>query len=158
MSTMTDVTRPNTRMASILARLVTAVLRSPALFYAAAAALTFIYWWSGFTKLWDLSGVEGEMMHFGLKPPLFFALSTIALQLGGSALILFGGRWAWLGAGALALALFTLATIPLAHDFWNMEGPVAFVEKTLVQEHIAVIGGLMLAAILAALKAERRVS
>jgi hypothetical protein len=39
-----------------------------------------------------------------------------------------------------------------------MEGPVAFVEKTLVQEHIAVIGGLMLAAILAALKAERRVS
>jgi hypothetical protein len=71
-------------------------------------------------------------------------------SLGGSGLVIFGKRWAWLGAGALAV--FTLATIPMAHDFWNMDGQIGFLEKTLVQEHMSIIGGLILAAILGELR------
>jgi transmembrane protein len=48
--------------------------------------------------------------------------------------------------------VFTLATIPVAHQFWTMEGMVAFLDKALVQEHFSVIGGLILVAILAELK------
>jgi len=129
------------------------LLQSRWLFYIGAAGVTYIYWWSGLTKLWDFPQAQAEMAHFGLNPPAFFALATIALQLGGSALVVFGGRFAWLGAAALAG--FTLATIPMAHDYWNKEGEIAFLEKTLAQEHLTVIGGLMLAAILAHLRNQR---
>lgn len=126
------------------------VLHSRWLYYAGAAALTSVFWWSGLVKLIDFGGTQAEMAHFGLNPPAIFALATIGLQLGASALIVFGGRYAWLGAAALAC--FTLATIPLAHDFWNRIGEIAFLEKTIAQEHVSVIGGLVLAAVLGSRK------
>ena len=126
------------------------LLRSRWLFHLGAAVLTYVFWWSGLTKVFDFSGAQAEMIHFQLNPPTLFALATIVVQLGGSALIIVGSRGAWLGAGALAT--FTLATIPFAHRFWEMDGMVAFLEKALVQEHITVIGGLVLAAMLAELR------
>jgi transmembrane protein len=152
MNTITNPTGSELRAPSARAHRLSAFLRSRTLFYAGAAAVTFVFWWSGVTKLWDFAGAQAEMTQFGLNPPAFFALATIALQLGGSALVIFGGRYAWLGAGLLAV--FTLATIPLAHHFWNMNGDVAFLEKTIAQEHIALIGGLVLAAMLADLRSE----
>lgn len=132
---------------------ISACLQSSWLFYAGVVVVTYMFWWSGLTKLWDFAGTQAEMAHFGLNPPWFFALATIAVQLAGSALVVFGGRYAWLGAAALAL--FTLATIPLAHDFWNMQGQAAFVEKLWAQEHVSIVGGLILAAILAELRSRR---
>lgn len=123
------------------------LLRSAWLYHVGAIVLTYVFWWSGLNKVFDFAGAQAEMSHFGLEPPAFFALATIVVQLGGSALIIIGSRWAWLGAGALAA--FTLGTIPIAHRYWEMEGTVAFLEQSLVQEHITVIGGLILAAILA---------
>jgi antibiotic biosynthesis monooxygenase (ABM) superfamily enzyme/uncharacterized membrane protein YphA (DoxX/SURF4 family) len=113
------------------------------LYLLAAIAATSVFWWSGLTKLIDLGAAQAEMAHFGLEPPLLFALGTIALQLGGSLLVILGGRFGAIGAAALGL--FTLATIPLAHDYWNLQGHVAFLEKTIVQEHVSVVGGLLLA-------------
>lgn len=126
------------------------LLRARWLYHLGAVILTSVFWWSGISKVFDFAGAQAEMRHFGLNPPTLFALATIAVQLGGSALIIAGSRWAWLGAGALAV--FTLATIPLAHRFWEMDGMVGFLEKALVQDHISVIGGLVLAAILAELR------
>ena len=134
-------------------QVIAALLRSRALFYVGAAALTFVFWWSGLTKLWDFAGAQAEMAHFGLNPPALFAALTILVQLGGSALIVFGRQSAWLGAGALSV--LTLATIPLAHRFWTLDGLAALLDKALVQEHLSVIGGLILAAILAQAKFER---
>lgn len=134
-------------MGSKLSNPMQSFLRSRWLYHLAAVALTYIFWWSGLSKLLDFAGAQAEMQHFGLNPPALFALATIAVQLIGSAFIITGSRWAWLGAGALAV--FTLSTIPLAHRFWEMEGMVGFLEKALVQDHISVIGGLMVAAILA---------
>jgi transmembrane protein len=123
------------------------LLRAPWLFHVGALILTSVYWWSGLTKIVDFQGTLAEMEHFGLKPTILFALLTIVVQLACSALIISGSRLAWLGAGGLAI--FTVATIPLAHRFWEMDGMVGFLEKALVQEHISVVGGLVLAAIVA---------
>ena len=117
------------------------------LFYTGAIAATFMFWSSGFAKATHFGDTLGEMAHFGLQPAWFFAAGTIALQLVGSGLVVFGGRFAWLGAAALAL--FTLATIPLAHAFWTMPPEQAFGERLIVEEHLSVVGGLMLAALLA---------
>lgn len=125
-------------------RQLSALLQSRLFYTLAATALTYIFWWSGISKLLDFPSALGEMAHFGLQPAVLFAATTIAIQLIGSVLIISASRWAWLGAGALSV--FTLSTIPLAHRFWEMDGLIAKLEQALVQEHISVIGGLLIAA------------
>lgn len=111
----------------------------------ARIALTFPFWGSGLSKLIDFPAGVAEMEQFGLRPAWLITCLVIFTQLGGSLLII-ANRRAWSGAGALAI--FTLLTIPVAHDFWNLRGHTAQMEFYIAVEHISVIGGLMLAAIL----------
>jgi len=114
---------------------------------AARVIVTFPYWASGLAKTLAFSDGVAEMARYGLQPPLLFCVATIACMLAGSALVILN-RYAWLGAGALVV--FTLLTIPIAHDFWNRTGADAQTEVFFVVEHVGLIGGLMLAAILSA--------
>lgn len=123
------------------------LLQARWLYYVGTVLLTFIFWASGLAKLFDFGQAQAEMRQFGLHPAAVYAAATIIVQLGGSLLVIFSKRYAWLGAGALAV--FTLLTIPIAHRFWEMEGPIAFLEQMFVFEHITVVGGLVLASILA---------
>ncbi|MBI3701354.1 MAG: DoxX family protein [Afipia sp.] len=111
----------------------------------ARVVLTFPFWGSGISKSIDFRGAVAEMAQYGLKPPVLIALLVIFTQLGGSLLII-ANRRTWSGAGALAI--FTLLTIPIAHDFWNLKGDEGKFEFYVTVEHIALVGGLMLAAIL----------
>ncbi|HEX7750685.1 MAG TPA: DoxX family protein [Bordetella sp.] len=124
-----------------------ALLSRPWAALLARVLLTFPFWLSGLAKLLDFSGARGEMQHFGLEPTILFAVLTIAVQLLGSLLVITRIA-AWLGAGALIV--FTLLTIPVAHDFWKMTGEAAFLNMMFVVEHIGMVGGLLLAAILCA--------
>jgi transmembrane protein len=123
---------------------IAAILESRLFFLFARILLTLPFWLSGLVKLLDFNGAVAEMAHFGLNPPVLFAIATIITQLGGAALVIHG-RAAWLGAGAMAI--FTLLTIPIAHHFWTMEGEIAMLEMFFVIEHLGMIGGMMLAAI-----------
>lgn len=69
--------------------------------------LTFMYWASGLSKLIDFNGGVAEMQHFGLEPAVAFNIAVIVTQIGGSLLVILN-RYAWLGAGALAV--FTALT------------------------------------------------
>ncbi|MDO9370874.1 MAG: DoxX family protein [Sphingopyxis sp.] len=112
----------------------------------AATLLTLPYWTSGIAKLFDLAGALGEARHFGLEPAALVVAVTILVQIGGSVLIIVG-REAWLGAGALGV--FTAIATLIAHPFWQVADPMArFHERNTFLEHVGLIGGLMLAAIL----------
>lgn len=112
----------------------------------AATLLTLPYWTSGIAKLFDLAGALGEARHFGLEPAALVVTVTILVQIGGSLLIIIG-RQAWLGAGALGV--FTAVATLIAHPFWQVADPMArFHERNTFLEHVGLIGGLMLAAIL----------
>lgn len=112
----------------------------------AATLLTLPYWTSGIAKLTDLPGALGEARHFGLEPAILTVAATILVQIGGSLLIILG-RQAWLGAGALGV--FTAIATLIAHPFWQVSEPMArFHERNTFLEHLGLIGGLMLAAIL----------
>lgn len=112
----------------------------------AAILLTLPYWTSGIAKLIDWNGALAEAAHFGLQPPAGVAVLTILVQIGASLLIIMG-RQAWLGAGALGL--FTALATGIAHPFWDIADPIArFHERVTFLEHIGLIGGLMMAAIL----------
>lgn len=126
--------------------IISAILRSPITAFVARLLLVFMFVGSGISKLVDFSAAQAEMAFFGLQPPALFAALTIVTQLTGGLLILLN-RATWLGAGALGI--FTVLTIPIAHHFWNMEGPMAQLEFYIAIEHFAVVGGMLLVAILA---------
>lgn len=116
------------------------LLRATWFGYVARIVLTFMFWSSGLAKLIDFNGGLGEMVRFGLEPAWLFNVATILVVLGGSVLVVVD-RWAWVGAGALAV--FTALTIPIAHNFWAMEEPLKTMEFHVVMEHITVVGALL---------------
>ncbi|MBS9476099.1 DoxX family protein [Ancylobacter radicis] len=126
--------------------IISTILRASVTAFIARLLLVFMFLGSAVSKLADFTGAQAEMAHFGLNPPWLFAALTIITQLGGGLLIL-ANRATWLGAGALAV--FTALTIPIAHHFWTMEGPMAQIEFYFVMEHLSVLGGMLLVAILA---------
>lgn len=122
------------------------LLRAPAFGVFARVLLTLPYWWSGIAKLTNLTGALAEASGLGLRPAALVVAATIAVQLGGSlALIL--GRMGWLAAGALGV--FTVLATLIAHPYWTVTDPVGrFHALHTFLEHIGLIGGLMVAAIL----------
>ncbi len=121
----------------------------------ARLALASPFLFSGITKALDFAGATGEVRALtGLDPasPLAAPLAAlvIAVQLGGSALLLAKGRAVWLGAALLAA--FTLAATLVAHDFWNKPEGAALRDATTFLEHMGLIAGLGLAALIAGRK------
>ncbi|SFK39475.1 Uncharacterized membrane protein YphA, DoxX/SURF4 family [Caulobacter sp. UNC279MFTsu5.1] len=125
---------------------IAALLRSPGLSILARGLLTLPYWWSGLSKIADLHGALAEAAHFGLRPAWLTVVATVLVQLGGSAAVIFG-RATWLAAGALAV--FTAIATLIAHPFWIVSDPMErFHALNTFLEHIGLIGGFMLVAIL----------
>jgi transmembrane protein len=126
-------------------RSIAALLDSRAVSFLGRLLLTLMFWSSGLAKILDWKAGLADMAHFHLSPPAAFNAATIAVQLVGSLLVLFG-PWAWLGAGMLGV--FTLLTIPIAHPFWTLEGPQRTAEMYTVLEHVSIVGALVVVAVL----------
>ena len=101
---------------------------------------------SGVLKLLDFPAAIAEQEAHGLHPAAFWAGLTIAVQLVG-ALLVISRRFVWLGAGALGV--FTASAALLAHAFWTMTGAERFASMNVFLEHIGLIGGLIMTALIA---------
>ena len=123
---------------------------SPALYHRmhllARAGLCLAYVYSGVDKLFDFPSAIAEQQHFGMSPPALFAAATIAVQLGGSALALYG-RGVPAALGALALAGFTLLATFIGHPFWRETGMERFADLNSFLEHFGLVGGFLLIAL-----------
>jgi uncharacterized membrane protein YphA (DoxX/SURF4 family) len=120
------------------------ILTLPALDYLARLALASPVLISGIVKLLDFPGAMNEVAGLGLSPAGPFAIAVIITQLGGSILLL-TRRYCWLGAGILAG--FTIVATLLAHPFWAFEGPDRGRQTAPFFEHVAIVGGLAMAAL-----------
>jgi transmembrane protein len=134
-------------------RLIDLFLRAPATAAAARIVLCLPFWWSGLSKLVDFSGGTAEMAALGLEPAWLFNALTILVQLGGSLLVILN-RWTWLGAGALGV--FTALATVMAHRFWTLDGLERVRELNTFLEHLAIIAGFVLVAILGVVGARGR--
>ena len=134
-------------------RLVGLFLLAPATATAARTVLCLPFWWSGMSKLLDFSGGTAEMAALGLEPAWLFNALTILVQLGGSLLVILN-RWTWLGAGALGV--FTALATVMAHRFWTLDGIERVRELNTFLEHLAIIAGFVLVAILGVVGARGR--
>jgi len=127
-------------------RIVETILDWRGTWFLARLALVGAYILGGVVKLTDWPGAVAEQAHFGMTPPGFWAGLTIAIELIGSALIL-AGRYVWLGAGMLGV--FTALAAIKANAFWTMQGQERFAATNAFFEHIGLIGGFVLAAMVA---------
>ena len=124
----------------------------------ALLAVLLPYLISGVLKLLDFDAARAEVGGLtGLAAPALvsaLAVAVIVTQLGGSLLLLAGGRWASLGG--LALAGFTLVATFLAHTWWQLPpGPERMHAFNGFWEHIALVGALGFAALVARGEARR---
>jgi len=134
-------------------RFVDAILDWPPTWFLARLLLVGAYLLGAVVKLTDWPGAVAEQAHFGMHPPGFWAGLTIAVELVGPPLIL-SGRLVWLGAGMLGV--FTLRAAFTANAFWALPaGPERFAATNAFFEHFGLIGGFVLAALLAE-QAKRR--
>jgi uncharacterized membrane protein YphA (DoxX/SURF4 family) len=128
-------------------RFVDAVLDWRWTWFLARLALVGAYLLGGLIKLADWPAAVAEQAHFGLHPPALFAGLTIVVELVGPLLIL-GRRLVWLGAGMLGV--FTGLAAITANSFWTMPpGPARFMATNAFFEHLGLIGGFVLAALVA---------
>jgi uncharacterized membrane protein YphA (DoxX/SURF4 family) len=113
---------------------------------AARIALTGAFILGGLTKLLDFPAAVAEQEGLGLYPGWLWAGTAIVVELIGPTLII-SGRLVWLGAGALGV-LTAIATVT-ANDFWALHGHERFVAANTFFEHISIIAGFVMAALIA---------
>lgn len=119
----------------------------------ARLALVGAYLLGGIVKATDWPAAVAEQAHFGMHPAAVFAALTIGVEIVGPLLIL-SGRLVWLGAGMLGV--FTLLAAVTANAFWLLPaGQERFMATNAFFEHLGLIGGFVLAAIVAELDARR---
>jgi uncharacterized membrane protein YphA (DoxX/SURF4 family) len=126
-------------------RFVEAILAWRGTSFVARLALVSAYIVGAANKLGDFPGAIAEQAHFGMSPPILWALLTIAVEIIGPILIL-TGRLVWLGAGMLGV--FTTLAAITANSFWTMTGPERFAATNAFFEHIGLVGGFILIAML----------
>ena len=112
----------------------------------ARIALTGAYVLGGLTKLLNFPAAVAEQQHFGFHPAIVWACLAIAIELGGS-LFIICGSFVWLGAGALGV-LTVIASLAV-NNFWGMEGQAPFTAMNAFFEHIGLVAGFVLTALLA---------
>ena len=127
-------------------RWIAAIVNWPVTAFAARTALASAYLIGGIAKLSDFPAAVAEQAPFGLQPAPAWAVLAIAVELIG-AVLLVAGRLVWLAAGALSV--LTAIAMLVANDFWAQQGHDRFIALNAFFEHFGLIGGFVLAAILA---------
>jgi uncharacterized membrane protein YphA (DoxX/SURF4 family) len=112
---------------------------------AARICLAIVFLYSGIDKALHWKSSVDEVRGLGLPWPSVCAAMTIATQLLGGALVA-SGYAVWVGA--LLLGGFTIAATALGHRFWLYRGEEFRRELTTTLEHVAILGGFVLIAIL----------
>lgn len=104
--------------------------------------LASLFLLGGLNKILNYNSTLADMAEAGLNPAMLLLPMVILLELGGGALVAIGRRFAPIAA--LALAVFTICTNLIFHDFWTMQGERATLELALFFKNISIAGALVL--------------
>ena len=108
--------------------------------------LTALFLVAAAIEITDFPAAAAAQEQVGLHPGWAWAILTIAVQVLGS-IIIISGRHVWLGAGMLGV--FTGATEFVAHRFWQLSGAAEFQERNEFFEHLGLVAGFIMVALLA---------
>jgi putative oxidoreductase len=99
-----------------------------------------VFLWSGVSKALHPAAGKAEVVALGLPDAEVFLWLTVACQICGGIMVLFGF---WARLGALALLGFTVIATLLAHGTRGLTGAKRQQQETTAFEHLAIVGGFL---------------
>ena len=102
--------------------------------------IAFIFIMAGWNKIGGFEGTVGYIQSVGLPLPTIAAVVAIIVELGGGLLIAVGYKARW---AAAALALFTLVTAFMFHNFWAVPPEQMQMQNIQFMKNLAITGGLL---------------
>ncbi|MCU1716230.1 DoxX family protein [Pseudomonas sp. 5P_3.1_Bac2] len=96
---------------------------------------------SGFSKLLNFNQTIGYIASQNLPFPTLSALAAIIIEIFVTFAFLVGFKTKW---SALILALFTVATAVLFHNYWAVPQEMKMLTSLMFDKNIAIAGGLLL--------------
>lgn len=132
-------------MSQSVSAALSALAHSSGFLLLARLLLTFAFWSDALFQLAAFDAYSKALERFRLRPGWAFNGATMVFKLAASLMIV-SDYHAWVAV--IALSVFVLLTIPIAHAFWAKSGEAAFNARNFAMEHVSLIGGLLLAGLL----------
>ena len=95
---------------------------------------------AGLSKIGGFDGTVGYIASKGLPAPTLGAVIAIVVEVGLGLALAFGFK---ARASALVLAIFSVASGVLFHNFWAMEAAQVMVNQIMFMKNLAIAGGLL---------------
>lgn len=104
-------------------------------------ALAGIFVKSGIAKIGGFAATAGYIASKGLPLPEVGAVIAIVVEVVAGIALIIGWKARW---AALAIAIFTLATMFLFHPYWTLPGDKQYPEMLAFWKNLAIFGGMLM--------------
>ena len=98
---------------------------------------------SGFSKIAGFDGTVGYIASKGLPMPTIVAALTVLVELGGGLALVVGF---YTRQAALILAVFTLLTAFIFHNFWAADAASKMMQQINFMKNLSISGGMLILA------------
>ena len=95
---------------------------------------------AGLSKIGGFDGTVGYIASKGLPAPTLGAIIAILVEVGLGLALAFGFK---ARASALVLAIFSVVSGIIFHNFWAMEAAQVMVNQIMFMKNLAIAGGLL---------------
>ena len=95
---------------------------------------------AGLSKIGGFDGTVGYIASKGLPAPTLGAVIAILVEVGLGLALAFGFK---ARASALVLAIFSVVSGIIFHNFWAMEAAQVMVNQIMFMKNLAIAGGLL---------------
>jgi putative oxidoreductase len=106
-------------------------------------AMAGIFVKSGIAKIGGFAATAGYIASKGLPLPEVGAVIAILVEIVAGIALVIGWKARW---AALALAVFTLATMFLFHPYWTLPADKQYPEMLAFWKNLAIFGGMLMVA------------
>lgn len=102
--------------------------------------LALLFLWSAYTKFAYMAPTIAYMKAYGMPAAELLIWPAAFLELIAGAMLAFGWKARW---AALALALFTLASMLIFHAYWSVPADQMQNQQIHFMKNVAILGGLL---------------
>jgi putative oxidoreductase len=102
--------------------------------------ITPLFLLSGFSKITGFTATAATMAKMGMPFPEVMLVGAIVFELGGGLMVLLGWH---ARLGALLLAVFTIASTLVFHNFWAVDAAQYRGQLTQFMKNLSILGGLV---------------
>jgi len=107
----------------------------------ARVLMAILFLVAGIGKIGGFAGAAGYIASKGLPMPQLGAVIAIVVELGGALALIAGYQTRLV---AIVMAVFTLATALLFHNFWALPPEQVYVNQIMFMKNLSITGGLLM--------------